>query len=127
MKMKRAALSAFLLITAGLSCSSAGISQTQEPVRQSFDVQVPVSPVPVRIGDATRLPYALHLTNFTSRPLTLMRGRILDAATRMVTAGPQGPALRRPLGETGAPAQTRLYSHGLRTVVSLSVPITPAP
>src|SRR3546814_8749606 len=87
MKMKRAALSAFLLITAGLSCSSAGISQTQEPVRQSFDVQVPVSPVPVRIGDATRLRYELHLTNFASRPLTLMRVRILDAATGMVMAG----------------------------------------
>src|SRR3546814_17233754 len=102
MKMKRAALSAFLLITAGLSCSSAGISQTQEPVRQSFDVQVPVSPVPVRIGDATRLRYELQLTHFASRPMTLMRVRILDAADRKRSVLGESVSVRVYLGGPGS-------------------------
>ena len=51
---------------------------------QSFDVQVPVAPSPVRMDGRSWLIYEVHLTNFTREPLRVLRVDVLDAATTRV-------------------------------------------
>ena len=51
---------------------------------QSFDVQVPAAPSPVRIDGSSWLIYEVHLTNFTREPLRVLRVDVLDAATTRV-------------------------------------------
>src|SRR3546814_5509755 len=73
---------------------------------------------------ATLIPFT---PLFRSRPRTLMRVRILDAATGMVMAGYEGAELRRHLGGPGATAETGVIAPGMRRVVYLGVPLTGAP
>ena len=47
---------------------------------QSFDVQVPVAPSPVRVDGRSWLIYEVHLTT-SPRPLRVLRVDVLDAAT----------------------------------------------
>ncbi|WP_162314424.1 peptidoglycan DD-metalloendopeptidase family protein [Pseudoxanthomonas yeongjuensis] len=56
------------------------------PLRESFDLQLPVPPTPVRIDGQQRLVYELHLTNFAREPLSLQRVDVLDPATGHVLA-----------------------------------------
>lgn len=74
------------------------------PLHESFDLQVPVPPAPVRIDGRQRLAYELHLTNFTREPLTLQRVEVLDAANARVLASFSGDALVARLFRPGASA-----------------------
>jgi len=74
------------------------------PLHESFDLQLPVPPTPVRIDGQQRLVYELHLTNFAQEPLTLQRVEVLAAENERVLAGFSGDALVARLFRPGAPA-----------------------
>jgi peptidase M23-like protein len=60
---------------------------------QSFEVEVPNAPVPVRSEGRQRLVYELHLTNFADATLVLKRVRVQDAASGRSLATFDGDAL----------------------------------
>jgi murein DD-endopeptidase len=49
-------------------------------LRQSVDLQVPVSPEPVKTVGSLEFVYELHVTNFAAVPIELTRIEVLDAA-----------------------------------------------
>lgn len=78
---------------------------------QSFDILVPQAPTPVPVEGKVQLTYELHLTNFSSEPLSVKRLRITDPAGRVIIAF-DGAALAQRLAvvandgkETVAPGQ----------------------
>lgn len=56
------------------------------PLDAPIDVAIAATPVLARVGDGNHLVYELHVTNVSSRELTLKRIEILDAE-RKTTAG----------------------------------------
>lgn len=74
------------------------------PLHESFDLQVPVPPTPVRIDGQQRLLYELHLTNFARGPLSLQRVDVLDPATGQVLAQFRDADLAARLARPGAAA-----------------------
>lgn len=73
------------------------------PLRESFDLQVPLLPAPVMVDGTQRLVYELHLTNFARERLTPVRIQVLsekggvlatfsDAALASRLAQPDGTA-----------------------------------
>lgn len=84
-------LAAFVLL--------AGPAMGQTPaLRQGLDIRPGAAPVPVRIGDRTRLVYELQLSNFASGPLEIIRIEVVDGATGRAVADLQGAALDAALG-----------------------------
>ena len=67
-----------LLVLATLLAASGPGAGAQTP-RQSFDLVVPTSPVPVTVAGTTRLVYELHITNFAADTLRLTRLEVLEA------------------------------------------------
>ncbi len=65
------------------------------PLRQSFDLQVPAAPAPVRVDGAAVLIYELHLTNFSREPLQLLSAEARDGEGGQGLAGYEGQALER--------------------------------
>lgn len=72
------------------------------PLRQSFDMQVPVPPTPVTVAGTPQLVYELHLTNFAREPLVLQRVEVLDADDAAVIADLRHDALDHRLDRPGA-------------------------
>jgi murein DD-endopeptidase len=66
--MRLAALTAAIAVVAGLARSAA---QIVVPPAASLDLQVPVPPMPVRVGGRLHLAYELHITNFRTADLVL--------------------------------------------------------
>ena len=62
------------------------VAGTPAPPMQSFDVSVPVAPVPVRSEGRQLLVYELHLTNFSGESLMPKRIRVLNADPGRVLA-----------------------------------------
>ena len=48
------------------------------PLRQSFDIQIPWTPLPAKIDGRQRLVYELHLTNFSRDSLRLDRVEVAN-------------------------------------------------
>ncbi|SFK96350.1 M23 family metallopeptidase [Lysobacter sp. cf310] len=65
------------------------------PLRQSFDLQVPIAPAPVRMDGASVLVYELHATNFSNEPLRLTGADVRDAGRGQALASYEGEALAR--------------------------------
>lgn len=103
---------------------------TPDPrVRQSFHMEVPVSPAPVPIAGATQLVYELHLTNFARDTLTLTSVRVIDDSSGTVIGESDGASLEALLGRpglaTGATGR-RAVAPGMRAIVYFNVPVTAA-
>lgn len=91
-------------------------------LHESFDLQVPVAPAPIRIDGQQRLAYELHLTNFSREQLSLQRVEVLDAANGRVLASFSDDALAARLFHPGAPAgSTDTLAPGMNGVVYLEL------
>jgi len=96
------------------------------PVRQAFDLAVPCPPVLLDVARERQLVYELHLTNFSSRLLSLDRLAIVDAATEEVLGAYEGAALGRLLNRAGVAAPTadsRIVPSGARIIAYLNLPL----
>lgn len=67
-----------------LAAVLAGPAGAATPLRQSFDLQVPASPIPVTVDGTPRLVYELHLTNFADEPLAPVRVEVSDGDGRVI-------------------------------------------
>jgi hypothetical protein len=65
------ALFASCLITSNTSAQNAAL-------RNGFDVNMPVPPAPVRVGDHWQVSYEIHLTNFSAERLTVTGFTVSD-------------------------------------------------
>jgi hypothetical protein len=92
-------LSAALVLAS--ACTGAAAA---EPLRSSFDLQVPTRPGIARVDGARGLRYELRLANFSGEPLVPVRLDVLDADGDRVLAQFEGQALRRRLAVPGADA-----------------------
>ena len=68
---------ALVLIMSCLAANSAFAQDTT--IRNGFDVDMPVSPIPVRVGDHWQVTYEIHLTNFSVERLTVTKFTVCDA------------------------------------------------
>ena len=84
-----------LLGCMAVTAASPALSQAFQSVRQSFHVEVLFPPEMVRLADATRLVYELHLTNFARMPLAPRRLLILEAESGEVIHSSTQPPLRQ--------------------------------
>lgn len=93
---------------------------------QAFDAELPYRPAPVRIGDRQHLIYELHLTNFSSAPLTLDQLTVEDGATGARLLALSGDAFAAALGgiASGSETDSRAIAPGARAVVYLDIPLT---
>jgi murein DD-endopeptidase MepM/ murein hydrolase activator NlpD len=94
------------------------------PVRQSFDMQVPVPPAPVVVDGSPRLVFELHLTNFSRETLRLQRLAILDRKLGRTIAAFHEDALAQRLTQPGAASATKdplTIAPGARAVVYLEL------
>lgn len=92
-------------------------------VLQAFDAAIPYRPAPVRIGEMQHLIYELHLTNFSSAPLTVDRIAVRDAATGVELLALSGDALASALGHLPSAGGTkgRTIAPGIRTIAYLDL------
>lgn len=96
------------------------------PLRQSFDMQVPVPPTPVTVAGTPQLVYELHLTNFAREPLALQRVEVLDVDDATVIADLRDDALDHRLGRPGTPSADvgpRTITPGMHGVLYLELPL----
>lgn len=94
-------------------------------VIQAFDAELPYHPAPVRIGGRQHLIYELHLTNFSSAPLTLDELTVEDGATGVRLLALSGDGLAAALGGVPSGGTNGLaIAPGVRAVVYLDVPLT---
>lgn len=98
------------------------MAHATSPLRESFDLQVPAPPVPVRIDGQQRLLYELHLTNFAREPLTLQRVEVLDTVNERVLASFSGNALAaRLFRPAAAEGSVDTLAPGMRGIVYLEL------
>ena len=105
-------------------------AQSDQPLRQAFDVRVLNPPTPVDVSGTTRLVYELHLSNFAAEPLMLRRVAVLDAASGEVLGELQGAALRAAIGgpdRAKYDGDRREIPPGLRAVVYISLAVDAVP
>ena len=98
-----------------------------EKLTQNFDMAAPFRPSPVLIAGKRLLRYELHLTNFSSLPLTLKRIDILDSATGTTLATVEGDAISRRIKWMGPTAPAGVVASGQRAIAYLDVPIANRP
>jgi hypothetical protein len=106
----------------------------------AFEVRVPKAPTVMHGGGQTILPYELHITNFTSQPITLQKIEVFSADA--VGAGPSlassaapllvltDSALMRTLARPGLripPGERVHIAPGLRAVAYIWVPVNGTP
>lgn len=101
----------------------AAAAERAAPLRQSFDLQVPAVPAPVRIEGAPVLVYELHLSNFSSEPLQLLGVEARDAERGARLAGYEGDALARRFDRLAAVqgSDARTLAPGQRGVLYLEL------
>src|SRR3954447_17738374 len=92
--------------------------------RQSFDMAVPVAPSPVVIDGQQWLIYELHLTNFSSEPLRLLKVEVLASSDQesLLSYGSEEIAVH-----LAAPSSTKVASlaiqSGQQAIVYMEVPL----
>jgi murein DD-endopeptidase len=89
------AYTALILMTTWLGGSARAAVM---PLRQSFDIQIPWTPLPATIDGKQRLIYKLHLTNFSHDRLRLDRVEVVNPASGTVLSNFQGPILESMIG-----------------------------
>jgi hypothetical protein len=92
------------------------------PLRESFDLQVPIHPAPVLVDGTQQLIYELHLTNFTREPLSPVSVDVLDEKDR-VLASFSGAALTSRLAQAGGGTSAAI-APGMRGVMYLELSLS---
>lgn len=112
-----------LALLAGAGVAERGVAQGPAPVRQSFDVQIPVAPMLVDVGGRPGVAHELHLTNFAAGEIMIDRVAVLDAADGAVVASIDSADLDSVSEQVGsaADAPPRLLPPGRRTIVYLNL------
>jgi murein DD-endopeptidase len=96
----------FVLALAAAGATEAADSSGIAQQRQSVDLQVPVSPEPVRTGGSLEFVYELHVTNFTPVDIELTGIEILDAGgSRHVIREFRDADLAKLIGHPGRPTE----------------------
>lgn len=90
--MKRSILFLLWVLTAFRAAA-----QQPAPLRESFDLIVPQTPMRVPVEGDHQISYELHLTNFSGQPLTIRAIRIADPRDGRIVASFAGDALDRRL------------------------------
>ena len=112
---------ALLLIVAGAASGvTASWAQGRTPLVQSLDVQIPMTPIPVRVAGKRHLAYELHVTNMRTLDVALTRVAVTDAGRTTRLADYRDSALAEKLGRPGVGSQLadkRVISGGMRAVV----------
>lgn len=91
------------------------------PVRESFDIVVPLAPAPVTVEGRQTLIYELHLTNFAREPLELHAIRVIDADRNAMLARFDGAALKARVRLLGADAMPSAIPPGGRAIVYIDL------
>lgn len=100
---------------------------SSNPVYQSFDLQVPHTPVVVPTGTGHRLTYELHLTSFAHVPLALKEVVVVDEDTGMELgrlAGVQLQSAVDVLGASPGVSGASTVEQGRRAVVYIDLPVS---
>lgn len=114
-----------VLLVVSLAMFPVCAAQAQRsPVRQSFDLRVPWSPVPVIVSGKPSLVYELYFTNYASAPLSVSRLEVVDDQHH-VLVDLSGVRLRDAFGSVGrVQGDDRLrVNSGMTAVAYLSVPL----
>lgn len=100
------------------------------PLRDAFAWSVPVAPTPIRSGDARRLAYEIHLTNFANVPLTIDRLDAADGAhPEQPLASWSGDALQSLIAQAGATRDekaTRTIAPGRHAIIYVDATLPPS-
>ncbi len=107
----------------GVLLLMASIAWAQRDARQSFALDVPFAPTPVKVGGQERLVYELHLTSFAREPLRLVRLAVLGADSTPL-AEFRGDTLTALLGRPGLAGggDKQVVAPGLRAMAYLDIP-----
>ena len=92
---------------------------------QSFAVEVPFAPIPVRSEGRQLLVYELHLTNFSDQSLTLMSVGVLDdrRTSLAIFAGEDLAGRLKIVGRTARTPSSAAIAPGERAVVFIEVTV----
>ena len=116
------------LIVAPLALAFAVSSAAAQVSLPPFlEVRVPKPPTVTHGGGQAILPYELHVTNLTGRPLTLQRIEVLNAESGAPLATLSDSALARAIARVGVRVPATEAAHvgpGLRAVIYLWIPLT---
>ena len=121
----RYALGAALAL--GLLLGLSGNLRAQAPARSGFpvDLEIPLSPTPVRAGGRVHLFYELHITDFIDKPVELVHLDVLkgDAGSPPLASYRQDDLDKRMVqpGAAPSPAGVRIIPGGSRAVVFIEL------
>jgi murein DD-endopeptidase len=95
------------------------------PLRQSFDIQIPWTPLPAQIDGRQRLIYELHLTNFSRDSLRLDRVEAANMTSGAVLHVFQSSELESMIGRQDPVGESDklVIPPGVRAVIYVGLPI----
>jgi murein DD-endopeptidase len=97
-----------------------------KPLRQSFDIQIPWTPLPAQINGKQQLVYELHLTNFSRDRLRLDRVAVTDMTSGAVLHEFEGLELASMIGRQDhsvGESDKLVIPPGVRAVIYVGLPI----
>lgn len=112
-------------LAVGLGFSPAVAQSADGVVLHAVDAGVPWAPVVVPGPNGPHIVYELHLTNFTSDPLTLTRVEATDPGRGSTLETLEGDALASALGSAGVLAEgadRRVIASGARAILYMRIP-----
>lgn len=124
---------AFAISLAAVALSSGHVGADEaiaSPIRQGFDLVVPHAPTVVRIGTQQQLRYELHLTNLSTRSLSLASIEIIDDGSGRSLGRLEGRALGQISDVPGSEvdvAQRGTVEPGRRLVVYVDLELSGPP
>jgi len=113
---------ALALILVSAVTGAVSSAQTRGPIDLPVDMDVPVAPTPFNADGKKHLVYELHLTNFSSSELTIMRVEVLADSGPTPLAQYDGTELNTRLLRPGLPQsnlEKQRVGGGMRAVVYL--------
>lgn len=117
------ALTSLILMATGVvSIARAAVM----PLRQSFDIQIPWTPLPAQIDGRQRLIYELHLTNFSRDSLRLDRVEVANMTSGAVLHVFEGLELESMIGRQDhslGESDKLVIPPGVRAVIYVGLPI----
>lgn len=91
--------------------------------RQSFDMAVPVAPSPVAIDGQRWLIYELHLTNFRSEPLRLLKVDALAGLDQKLLLSDGSEEIAAHLATPSAKVADSAIQSSQRAIVYIEMPL----
>jgi peptidase M23-like protein len=121
-----ARLSVLLLAICAIGWSSTMAEQASHPANTFLDVQVPASPMALRVGGRPQLVYELHITNFRSAVVTLSRVEVQSNPAGKALHSYESNELISALSRVGARhdnSDPRVISGGQRVILFVWFPV----